>query len=291
MVIAALRTARGALRPCRPGEGQDKLPGRLGPVAAGRGGCLPGCYEAGAFLVAGAGRGRDEDVLGGRERRAAPVQPGPLDAAVVLDRGTLASGQLAEDGENLGAVTLGDRAERARGVRCLSRVAGAGPDRPADLVDAPGHPVKFGADGGQSLACVHDIDGADLAAVAAITLPLAQGDVLPVQYDELRRAWTVSSDNPNLRIAARVGPLPVTPAGFALGFALTAGPSFMQVGRYRGPHYLRDGYHRAFGLLSRGIAVVPAFVGDIHVFEELVPDPRTMLPQDGYLGDRPPGPG
>jgi hypothetical protein len=62
----------------------------------------------------------------------------------------------------------------------------------------------------------------------------------------------------------------------------------MQVGRYRGRHFLRDGYHRAFGLLSRGINVVPAFVRDITAFEELVPDPRTMLPQDSYRGARPP---
>jgi hypothetical protein len=79
----------------------------------------------------------------------------------------------------------------------------------------------------------------------------------------IRMAWTASSANPNLRIASQVGPLPVVPAGFALGFALTAGSSFMQVGRYRGRHYMRDGYHRAFGLLSRGITVVPAFVRDI----------------------------
>ena len=83
-------------------------------------------------------------------------------------------------------------------------------------------------------------------------------------------------------------PLPVSPAGIALGFAVTAGPSFMQVGRYRGRYYLRDGYHRAFGLLSRGITTVPTFTREISVFEELVPNPRTMLPQDGYLGDRPP---
>ena len=34
--------------------------------------------------------------------------------------------------------------------------------------------------------------------------------------------------------------------------------------------------------------MVPAFVRDITVFEETVPDPRLMLPQDGYHGPRPP---
>jgi TnpA family transposase len=45
--------------------------------------------------------------------------------------------------------------------------------------------------------------------------------------------------------------------------------------------------HRAFGLLSRGITVVPAFARDITAFEELVPDPQMMLPQDSYRGSRP----
>jgi hypothetical protein len=140
----------------------------------------------------------------------------------------------------------------------------------------------------KSLDRVQAIDKDDLASIAAMTLPLGQGDNLPIQYDPIRMAWTVSSANPNLRIVGNVGPLPVSPVGTALGFALVAAPSFMQVGCYQGRHYLRDGYHRAFGLLSRGITVVPAFVRNISVFEELVPDPRTMLPQDGYLGERPP---
>ena len=128
----------------------------------------------------------------------------------------------------------------------------------------------------------------DLASIAALTLPLTQGDEVPVQYDPIHQAWTVSSANPNLRIAANVGPLPVSPCGLALGFAVVAGPSFMQVGRYNGRHFLRDGYHRAFGLLSKGITTVPAFVRDVSRFEELVADPRTMLPQDSYQGQRPP---
>jgi hypothetical protein len=39
---------------------------------------------------------------------------------------------------------------------------------------------------------------------------------------------------------------------------------------------------RDFGLLAHGITVVPAFVQDLSAFEELMPDPRAMLPQDSY---------
>jgi hypothetical protein len=42
------------------------------------------------------------------------------------------------------------------------------------------------------------------------------------------------------------------------------------------------------GLLDRNITIVPAFVRDITAFEEMFPDPRTLLPQDAYLGSRPP---
>jgi hypothetical protein len=100
----------------------------------------------------------------------------------------------------------------------------------------------------QALARVQAAGEDDIASIAAITLPLTQGDQLPVQYDPIHQAWTVTSANLNLRIAANVGPLPVSPGGTALGFAVVAGPSFMQVGRYNGRHYLRDGCHRAFGL-------------------------------------------
>jgi hypothetical protein len=139
----------------------------------------------------------------------------------------------------------------------------------------------------QAVARVQTAGKDDIVSVAAITLPLTQGDQLPLQYDPVHQVWTVTSDNPNLRIAGNIA-VPMTPVGTGLGFAVVAAPSFMQVGRYRGRHFLRDGYHRAFGLLSRRITIVPAFVRDITVFEELLPDPRVQLPQDSYLGQQPP---
>lgn len=140
----------------------------------------------------------------------------------------------------------------------------------------------------QAIDRVASVDGNDLASIAAVTLPLTQGDPVPVHFDPIRQAWTAISANQNLRVLGNVGPMPASPGGTALGFVVVCWPSFMQVGCYRGRHLLRDGYHRAFGLLSRGINVVPAFVRDITAFEELLPDPRTMLPQDSYRGPRPP---
>jgi hypothetical protein len=132
------------------------------------------------------------------------------------------------------------------------------------------------------------LDANAMTAIAAITLPLTQGDPLPIQFDPIRQAWIVTSANMNLRITGHAGPLPMAPGGTILGFGLFAGPSFMQVARRNGRHFLRDGYHRALWLLSRGITIVPAFVRDFPGFEELVPDPRMLLPPDSYYGPRPP---
>jgi len=139
------------------------------------------------------------------------------------------------------------------------------------------------------------IDPDDLAAVAALTLPTTQGEPVTARFDPLQRAWTVVSANGNLRIVGAAGPPPqpsgeaqVPSAGAVLGFGILNGVSFMQVACLRDRHFLRDGYHRALGLLDKGITIVPAFVRDITAFEEMFPDPRMLLPQDAYLGSRPP---
>ncbi len=140
----------------------------------------------------------------------------------------------------------------------------------------------------QAAERVHGIDGDDLAAIAAVALPLSSSVELPIQFDQVRQAWMVSSANPNLRIAGPAGPIQTPQQVPVLGFGVTVSASFMQVVRYRNRYFLRDGYHRAFGFLSRGIAAVPAFIRDMTAFEEMVPDPRVMLPQDSYRGPRPP---
>lgn len=148
----------------------------------------------------------------------------------------------------------------------------------------------------QAAARVAAINPEDIGSIAAVTLPLTLGEPVPVSFDPGQRAWTVVSPNHNLRIAGLAGPQPVPqtgemlvpPEGTVLGFAVASMPSFMQVGRFHGRHFLRDGYHRALGLLDRGITVAPAFVREISAFEELFPDPRKLLPQEAYLGDRPP---
>jgi hypothetical protein len=80
---------------------------------------------------------------------------------------------------------------------------------------------------------------------------------------------------------------PVGPGLIGFGFAVAVLPSFLQVAKVQGRYVLRDGYHRAYGFLRRGISTVPAFVRSFGQFEELGL-PVGLLPPSVYLGERPP---
>ena len=126
----------------------------------------------------------------------------------------------------------------------------------------------------------------DLTTAAMITLPLPQDtENLPLTYDQSQKTLTMVSRNPNLRVTAVFcGPVNGQPL---LGFHFQMMPSFLQVAEYQGRHYLRDGYHRAYGLLRHGVRRVPAFVRRVASFEQLG-IPPGMLPHDAVFGERPP---
>jgi hypothetical protein len=130
------------------------------------------------------------------------------------------------------------------------------------------------------------VNANNIKSVIDITLPLQARVPVPPQFDPNKNAWIFSSRNPNLRVAGNFGtPLPNGFIGY--GFVVEIALSFVQVARYNGRCYLRDGYHRSLGLLKRGISVVPAFVKEYSMLEEFAP-PTGMLPAGAYRGDRPP---
>lgn len=137
-----------------------------------------------------------------------------------------------------------------------------------------------------ALQRVAGIDPSDLDALIRLTLPLHEKVTMPVGFDQLKNAWLFSSPNPNLRVVgnfqAEVGP-GLTGFGFIVGVSR----SYLQVAGLNGRYFLRDGYHRAYGLLAAGITHAPALVKDFATFEE-VGLPQGLLPQHTYLGDRPP---
>lgn len=138
---------------------------------------------------------------------------------------------------------------------------------------------------------VSGISARDTDAIARVSLPVQDlPETVSPTFDPQRNAWSVASANPNLRVVGNfAGPLALPnapPGAFSLGFFVSRLPSFMQVARFQGRYFLRDGYHRALGFLIAGIHQVPAFVTDIRAIERLVPP--GMLPQGAYMGPRPP---
>jgi hypothetical protein len=133
----------------------------------------------------------------------------------------------------------------------------------------------------------------DMVGLAGITVPVVARTPLRASFDEARNAWVIVSSNRNLRLIGRfTAPVPGSPLGGAsgdppgFGFVVTVVPSYLQVAEFRGRYILRDGYHRALGLLTAGIRTVPALVCSVAAIEQLsVPG---ALPQEAYMGDRPP---
>lgn len=112
--------------------------------------------------------------------------------------------------------------------------------------------------------------------------------------DTDQRGFTVSSLNPNLRLAgSKVDTIEiVTPAGpikvQAIMFFVNFGNSYINVARHRGRYFLRDGYHRVIGLLEAGITQVPAVVVNLGgTFDDLMPGRQTFSRTACY-SDRPP---
>jgi len=132
---------------------------------------------------------------------------------------------------------------------------------------------------------VAGLDPGDLRSIAALTLPISDTAPVAVHYDGLSRVYTITSPNPNLKVVGNFDDRPADgPPGF--GFRVAVTTSFLQVARFRGRLVLRDGYHRSYGLLGRGIARVPAYVRDFDTTEGLAPG--GMLPHGTWFGDRPP---
>lgn len=110
------------------------------------------------------------------------------------------------------------------------------------------------------------------------------------------RAVTLTSANPNLRVLGMnfVSQADVQPAPHLLAVKQAVvqvlvgfGSPFMQVGRLGDRWILRDGYHRAAGLLQRGITCCPVVIVDFATWENMGIAPG-MISRDVVLGDRPP---
>jgi hypothetical protein len=131
------------------------------------------------------------------------------------------------------------------------------------------------------------LSGADLASVARLTLPLGDPSApIPARFDAEQQAWIITSTNPNLRVTGTFGG-EVEPNVLGFGFTVRLLASFMSVAEVGGRYILRDGYHRAYQLLSAGIVRAPVFLRRFGADGEFC-FRQGMLPAAVYGGEYPP---
>lgn len=131
------------------------------------------------------------------------------------------------------------------------------------------------------------VNPADIVSIAKVSLPITQPIQLPATFDQIQKAWVLTSANPNLRVTG-AGQASAPNGAPMFGFTVGLVTSFVRVAQYQGRYILVDGYHRAHGLLRRGMSIVPTFVSEVQSFEALGLPAVGMLPQEAFLGDRPP---
>jgi hypothetical protein len=99
-------------------------------------------------------------------------------------------------------------------------------------------------------------DWSSLSAICLVPPGEALEEELKGTFDKDSKGMTISSLNPNLR-ATQVRPTGRSRAGQVFSVEVVFGTPFVHVVEYRDRLFLRDGYHRTYGLLARGIHRVP----------------------------------
>ena len=125
-----------------------------------------------------------------------------------------------------------------------------------------------------------------------INEPLSQ---LGAFVDADQKGYTISSLNPNLRIFQGVMHDTELPPGpglppirvKAVSFFIGLGTSYLQVGQYKNRYFIRDGYHRAVGLLKKGINIVPCILIEARNTDELGLK-QGMFSYEVIYGEHPP---
>jgi hypothetical protein len=102
------------------------------------------------------------------------------------------------------------------------------------------------------------VDVMDPVALFSFCLPEAGAAVeFPVSIDNDYKGFSVASANPNIRV--NQGQIANIQGQQFFGFNIGFGSTFVQVVEYQGRCFIRDGYHRCYGLLRRGVEKIPCF--------------------------------
>jgi hypothetical protein len=130
----------------------------------------------------------------------------------------------------------------------------------------------------------------DIVSLARITLPHSSPkDLLATSRTSDGRGWILTCRNPQLRIrgpnSADRDDNGCRTKVFGIETEITN--SLVQVVRWRGVYVLRDGYHRAYGLLSRGVSRIPVLYREFPDHQVPIAAPGLFDPAV-YAGDRAP---
>ena len=79
-----------------------------------------------------------------------------------------------------------------------------------------------------------------------------------------------------------------TMSATVFGFIVKHYPSFVQVVDYNGRRFLRDGYHRCYGLLAKGITTIPCVSIQANTFQQTGADQVGFFPEAALFAERPP---
>ncbi len=139
----------------------------------------------------------------------------------------------------------------------------------------------------QAIQRVSSVGLNDLQVLFSVCLPEEGGPVtLGGQLDQDRKGIAFASSNPNLRVFGfRAQPIE---GHMFFGFAMGFGTQFVQVAEYQGRWFVRDGYHRCFGLLGRGIQRIPCVFVRATTAAELGAEAAIFFRHELLFGPRPP---
>lgn len=110
-------------------------------------------------------------------------------------------------------------------------------------------------------------------------------------FDRDGKGLTITSLNPNLRVSAlqqAARPAAGAAADQIVGFSITFGSTHVHMTEYNGRLYLKDGYHRCYALLAKGIRRIPCVVSTGRSFLDVVGTGNGHISQEHLTGPRPP---
>lgn len=131
----------------------------------------------------------------------------------------------------------------------------------------------------------------DWPALLDLCIPTSRPDEpLSGTYDRDGKGLTITSLNPNLRVSAvqQVNRRMNGVDEQLIGFTVTFGTNWVNVVEYRGRAFLKDGYHRCYGLLGRGIRRVPCAYTVATSFNDVHGPASSHISQEHLLGPHPP---